>query len=361
MVVRVKFRPLFILTAVVLIIGISMSVFINNTRAVSADEEKNFIKWVDFRVSYEAMDKALKADISSVDDEVKINWVEILAYLGTRYGGDFARYKPKDMDNLINKLKSGESIETLTKDLKHYDYYYEAYSAVLGNFVGPYEVQVKDENDPNKKVWVKKYGLKVFSPIAAGYNYGHYDDFGNSRSYGFKRVHLGNDLIGSVGTPIVAVETGRVEALGWNQYGGWRIGIRSLDNMRYYYYAHLRKDHPYVKSLKEGDIVYAGDVIGYLGMTGYSTKENVNNIDTPHLHFGMQLVFDESQKEALAEIWIDVYRIVELLNKSRSPVSYNKDTKESERIYDIRFHNVPERTIRNDDIVPSAQGSSAGT
>lgn len=361
MVVRVKFRPLFILTAVVLIIGISMSVFINNTRAVSADEEKNFIKWVDFRVSYEAMDKALKADISSVDDEVKINWVEILAYLGTRYGGDFARYKPKDMDNLINKLKSGESIETLTKDLKHYDYYYEAYSAVLGNFVGPYEVQVKDENDPNKKVWVKKYGLKVFSPIAAGYNYGHYDDFGNSRSYGFKRVHLGNDLIGSVGTPIVAVETGRVEALGWNQYGGWRIGIRSIDNMRYYYYAHLRKDHPYVRSLKEGDIVYAGDVIGYLGMTGYSTKENVNNIDTPHLHFGMQLVFDESQKEALAEIWIDVYRIVELLNKSRSSVSYNRDTKESERIYDIRFHNVPERTIRNNDIVPSAQGNSADT
>lgn len=361
MVVKVRFRPLFILTAVVLIIGISMSVFINNTRAVSADEEKNFIKWVDFRVSYEAMDKALKADISSVDDEVKINWVEILAYLGTRYGGDFARYKPKDMDNLINKLKSGESIETLTKDLKHYDYYYEAYSAVLGNFVGPYEVQVKDENDPNKKVWVKKYGLKVFSPIAAGYNYGHYDDFGNSRSYGFKRVHLGNDLIGSVGTPIVAVETGRVEALGWNQYGGWRIGIRSIDNMRYYYYAHLRKDHPYVRSLKEGDIVYAGDVIGYLGMTGYSTKENVNNIDTPHLHFGMQLVFDESQKEALAEIWIDVYRIVELLNKSRSSVSYNRDTKESERIYDIRFHNVPERTIRNNDIVPSAQGNSADT
>jgi murein DD-endopeptidase MepM/ murein hydrolase activator NlpD len=282
---------------------------------------------------------------------VKLDWVEILAYLGTRYGGDFARYNSKDMDKLIARLKSGESIEELTKDLKHYSYYYEAYSAVLGSFVGPYEVQVKDVNDPSKKVWVKKYGLKVFSPIAAGYGYGHYDDFGNSRSYGFRRVHLGNDLIGSVGTPIVAVETGRVEALGWNQYGGWRIGIRSLDNKRYYYYAHLKKGHPYVNTLKEGDIVYAGDVIGYLGMTGYSRKEDVNNINTPHLHFGMQLIFDESQKEALAEIWIDVYRIVKLLYQSRSPVSYNKDTKESERIYDIRFHNVPERTIRNE-VIP---------
>lgn len=353
MIIRIKFKPFMIFTAIVLIIGISISIFVSSSQVVSVGEENDFIKWVDFRVSYEAMDKALKADINSIDEDVKLNWVEILAYLGTRYGGNFARYKASDMDSLINKLKSGVSIEELTKDLKHYDYYYEAYSAVLKNFVGPYEVQVKDENDPSKKVWVKKYGLKVFSPIAAGYSYGHYDDFGNSRSYGFRRVHLGNDLIGSVGTPIVAVETGRVEALGWNQYGGWRIGIRSLDNLRYYYYAHLRKDHPYMKSLKEGDIVYAGDVIGYLGMTGYSTKENVNNINTPHLHFGMQLVFDESQKEALSEIWIDVYRIIKLLNRSRSPVAYNKDIKESERVYDIKFHNVPERTIRNDVVVPS--------
>ncbi|MGD9566840.1 MAG: M23 family metallopeptidase [Sedimentibacter sp.] len=348
MIFKIKLKSLIIFSLLAIVIGLATSFGVNSVQSVSADEEKDFIKWVDFRMSYNAMDKALKADINSIDEEVKLDWVEILAYLGTRYGGDFARYKSKDMDNLIAKLKSGVSIEELTKNLKHYNYYYEAYSAVLGNFVGPYEVQVKDENDPNKKVWVKKYGLKVFSPIAAGYSYGHYDDFGNSRSYGFRRVHLGNDLIGSVGTPIVAVETGRVEALGWNQYGGWRIGIRSLDNMRYYYYAHLKKGHPYVKSLKEGDIVYAGDVIGYLGMTGYSRKEDVNNINTPHLHFGMQLVFDESQKEALAEIWIDVYRIVKLLYQSRSPVKYNKDINESERIYDIRFHNVPERTVRNE-------------
>ena len=43
-------------------------------------------------------------------------------------------------------------------------------------------------------------------------------------------------------------------------------------------------------------MVQAGDVIGYLGRTGYSRKENANNIRTPHLHFGLQLIFDESQK-----------------------------------------------------------------
>ncbi len=111
-----------------------------------------------------------------------------------------------------------------------------------------------------------------------------------------------------------------VEALGWNQYGGWRIGIRSADSKRYYYYAHLRKDHPYAAGLSEGDIVNAGDVIGYLGMTGYSRKENVNNIDTPHLHFGIQLIFDESQKDGVNQIWIDLYELTAFLQKNRQSV-----------------------------------------
>lgn len=35
----------------------------------------------------------------------------------------------------------------------------------------------------------------------------------------------------------------------------------------------------------------------YMGHTGYRTKENVNNIEITHLHWGLQLIFDESQKE----------------------------------------------------------------
>ena len=70
----------------------------------------------------------------------------------------------------------------------------------------------------------------------------------------------------------------------------------------------------------EGKVIRAGDVIGYLGMTGYSSEENVNNIEVPHLHFGMQLIFDESQKEGNNEIWIDVYHVIEFLKKNRSEV-----------------------------------------
>ncbi len=41
-----------------------------------------------------------------------------------------------------------------------------------------------------------------------------------------------------------------------------------------------------------------------MGRTGYSTKENVNNIETVHLHFGLQPIFDESQKECNSGIWM---------------------------------------------------------
>ena len=86
----------------------------------------------------------------------------------------------------------------------------------------------------------------------------------------------------------------------------------------------------------EGSIVNAGDVIGYLGMTGYSAKENVNNINVPHLHFGMQLIFDESQKEGTNQIWIDVYSIINFLKKNKSEVySAYEDTKDYERKYNI--------------------------
>jgi murein DD-endopeptidase MepM/ murein hydrolase activator NlpD len=126
--------------------------------------------------------------------------------------------------------------------------------------------------------------------------------------------------MGALGTPIVAVEGGIVEAMGWNRYGGWRIGIRSSDSRRYYYYAHLQKDSPYAKDMYVGKIVQPGEVIGFMGRTGYSDKENTNNIETVHLHFGMQLIFDESQKECNSEIWIDVYPIVRLLSEHRSTV-----------------------------------------
>lgn len=231
---------------------------------VDSDEisKKSYIKWVDFNATFDVLDKTSKLDINSHNNGnvVTYNWIELLSYLGCKYGGNFKKFKQADLNSLIEKLNKGTTMDELTKDMKHYSYYYEAFDAILHEFIGEYEVEVP-EAGTETKTYTKKYGVKAFLPIAKNYSFSHYDDFGNARSYGFKRVHLGNDLMGAIGTPIIAVESGTIEALGWNQYGGWRIGIRSFDKKRYYYYAHLRKDHPYVKNLQVGQTVKAGDVI----------------------------------------------------------------------------------------------------
>lgn len=306
----------------------------------SSSDSKGFIKWVDFDVTAEAMRQALRLDVDSYNQTPHFDWLELLAYSGARYGGDFSRYRASDMEQLAEKLQEGASMEELTRDMKYYSYYLEAYRAVLGGMVGLYDIQIPDEAT-GEPVWVTKYGLKAFSPIARNFPYQDFDDFGVSRSYGFKRQHLGHDLMGQVGTPVIAVESGYVEAIGWNQYGGWRLGIRSFDKKRYYYYAHLRKNYPYHKTLKEGSYVQAGDVIGYLGRTGYSRTENTNNIDEPHLHFGMQLIFDESQKEGNNEIWIDCYELTKFLTMNRSETVRNPDTKEYYRVYQMKDPAVP--------------------
>lgn len=74
--------------------------------------------------------------------------------------------------------------------------------------------------------------------------------------------------------------------------------------------------------------VTAGDVIGYSGQTGYSIKENVNNIDTPHLHYGMQLIFDEAEKDSPNQIWVDMYALTKLLSEHKSEVQRPEGSKE---------------------------------
>ena len=303
-----------------------------------------FIKWVDFSISYEALCRAYELDVNTHGTECELSWIELLAYTAARTGGKFDKKALRMMDAASDELISGEkTMAELTEKLDYYGYYYEAYQAALGGLVGEYEADGE-----------LKYGLKGYFPLARGFDYSHYDDFGAGRSYGYQRKHLGHDMMGLIGTPIIAVESGTVEALGWNQYGGWRIGIRSFDRKRYYYYAHLRQNFPFAEGLEEGCVVTAGDVIGYMGHTGYSTKENVNNIKVTHLHWGLQLIFDESQKECDNEIWIDVYPLTRFVAKHTQPVEKVTGTKDWKRTTEIVDPGVEEYikqqsqgTIRN--------------
>ena len=167
---------------------------------VVSENNESYIKWVDFNITSEALNKAYTLDVESYDKDVHLNWIELLAYAGAKCGGNFDKSSLSLIDKLAAELSDGRTtIADLTKDMKYYKYYYEAYDAVLGGMVGEYEIEKEDEN--GNKVFKKVYGLKAFSPIAKGFDYSDYDDFGSSRSYGYKRQHLGHDMMGQIGTP----------------------------------------------------------------------------------------------------------------------------------------------------------------
>jgi len=274
-----------------------------------AAEPGKFIRWVDFNAKSEVLQKAYEFDKLSLSKPVHLNWIELLACCACKNGNNFSvKSDIAYMRKVVARIEKGETAFEVSGKSKYYQYYFDCFSAVLSEYVGWYKtIEGKPE-----------YGLKAYFPLASGYGYSGSDDFGNSRSYGFRRPHLGHDMFGSVGTPVTAVEGGVITEMGWNKYGGWRIGVRSFDGLRYYYYAHLRKDKPYGENIKKGDTVAAGQVVGYLGVTGYSNKENVNMSGKPHLHFGMQLIFDKSQEDGNGEIWIDVYQLCRFLSKNRA-------------------------------------------
>jgi hypothetical protein len=117
-------------------------------------------------------------------------------------------------------------------------------------------------------------------PLNAQYSYR--STWGATRGWGGARIHEGTDLFASYGVPVRSVCYGIVETKGWNPYGGWRIGIRDLNNV-YYYFAHLSG---YSKTLKTGDVVTPGQVLGWVGSSGYG-RPGTSGKFPPHLHFGL--------------------------------------------------------------------------
>lgn len=108
------------------------------------------------------------------------------------------------------------------------------------------------------------------------------------RSYGGERGHEGTDIMPPVNErgvfPIVSMTDGVVENKGWLELGGYRLGIRAPHGA-YFYYAHMDS----YADIEEGDEVKAGDFLGFMGDTGYGTKEGTKGKFPVHLHIGIYL------------------------------------------------------------------------
>ena len=119
-------------------------------------------------------------------------------------------------------------------------------------------------------------------PVSTWHNYSFSNGYGAARGWGGRRSHEGIDIFAGYGVPVISTSYGIVEIAGWNEYGGYRVGIRDIYNT-YQYYAHLQG---FAEGIEAGAIVEPGQVIGSVGSTGYG-PEGTSGKFAPHLHFGL--------------------------------------------------------------------------
>ena len=99
------------------------------------------------------------------------------------------------------------------------------------------------------------------------------DNFNEARG---GRRHDALDIMAARGTPVRAVDSGRIAKLFESKAGGLTVYQFDADEKYAYYYAHLDR---YADGLKEGALLKRGDLLGYVGTTGNATP------NAPHLHF----------------------------------------------------------------------------
>lgn len=124
-----------------------------------------------------------------------------------------------------------------------------------------------------------------------------------ARSFGGERGHEGTDIMASLNErgryPILSMTDGVVEKIGWLKLGGYRVGIRSPSG-GYYYYAHL---YDYAEGLKEGDAVKAGQLLGFMGDSGYGEEGTIGQFAV-HLHVGIYVNDPNDSDMSLNPYWV---------------------------------------------------------
>lgn len=143
---------------------------------------------------------------------------------------------------------------------KHELYYFEETKENIGYF--------DEDGNSAQKMFLK--APVEFRYISSGYTTGNRVVM----EIGLHGPHRAIDYAAAVGTPIRSVGDGKIVSAGWS-----RVGYGNLVSIRHNgtystNYAHLSKF-----AVKSGQTVKQGEVIGYVGSTGYSTG--------PHLHYEM--------------------------------------------------------------------------
>ena len=160
----------------------------------------------------------------------------------------------------------------------------------------------EEYNQFTKAIWndVKYFPIPEFQK-SAKMTVSYVNTWLAERTYGGRRGHEGTDLIANINErglyPVVSMTDGKITKKGWLEKGGYRIGV-TAPNGAYFYYAHLES----YAHFEEGDVIKAGDVLGFMGDSGYGEEGTVGQF-VVHLHLGIY-IYSEGKEVSVNPYWV---------------------------------------------------------
>lgn len=123
----------------------------------------------------------------------------------------------------------------------------------------------------------------------------------SERTYGGERGHEGTDIMANKNErglyPVISMTDGVVNKKGWLDKGGYRIGVLAPSGA-YFYYAHLDS----YANLNVGDQVKAGDILGFMGDSGYGPEGTTGKFAV-HLHLGIY-IYPNGKEMSINPYWV---------------------------------------------------------
>ncbi|WP_052807236.1 M23 family metallopeptidase [Risungbinella massiliensis] len=236
---------------------------------------EGYVSWEKKEIrEFRLPDKQAK-NILNISAKYDIPWYYLAAWEEEKY--DYTQTTSQELEKIAKAWRSilGEQ-EATEKNLREVMIQEQSQAKVEKVF------QIADAYQWQAEPLTQKYAFPFAPDVRKKVSYSN--SWGDPRSFGGKRQHEGIDLFAPMETPLVAVTKGKVVKKGWNTLGGWTVTIQDEEHPQFfYYYAHL---HHYPEGLEQGDIVTKGQVIGYVGDSGYGPEGTTGKF-APHLHFGM--------------------------------------------------------------------------
>jgi murein DD-endopeptidase MepM/ murein hydrolase activator NlpD len=151
--------------------------------------------------------------------------------------------------------------EFVNNGRSYYGYLFEDTEGTLGYY----------DEDGNSLIKQFLRAPLTYNRITSGFSYSRFHP-----TLGVNTPHRAIDYAAPMGTPVLSVGDGTVVFAGWG--GGYGNFVKIRHNSTYQtHYAHLSR---YGAGISVGAQVEQGQIIGYVGSTGYSTG--------PHLHYEIQ-------------------------------------------------------------------------